>query len=255
MAATAAAKVQRAARQAGSAVGDAVAPVAKRARTTAAAARDSAAAVGASIGKTTRSTGRAVRARGSDLASGARSVATSRGAKIAGIAAAGVAVGLVANLGRRAMVQAPTALAGDWLEGLKAEHRATLAVFDKLEKTSANARAKRTALFADLKAALSKHAFTEENVIYPALRQHGGKDAADRFTHDHGYVKQYLFELGEIPSDNPAFLEKLRALRADLEKHIREEEDSVLPPLHATLGEEANARITALANKEGFKLA
>src|SRR5688572_15115863 len=56
----------------------------------------------------------------------------STGAMI-GAAAAGVAVGLMANLGRKVAVQAPTKLAGDWDEALKAEHAAVLKLFDALQ--------------------------------------------------------------------------------------------------------------------------
>ena len=53
----------------------------------------------------------------------------------------------------------------------------------------------------------------------------------------------------------PAFLEKAAAFRAELEAHIREEEVAIFPPLHAGLGDAGKARVTAQANKEGFKLA
>src|SRR4051812_3767699 len=48
---------------------------------------------------------------------------------IAGAAAGGAALGVLAMLGRKVAVQAPTALAGNWDEALAAEHAATLKVF------------------------------------------------------------------------------------------------------------------------------
>jgi hemerythrin superfamily protein len=189
------------------------------------------------------------------MAGSAKSLATSPGARMVGIAMAGVALGLLANLGRKAMVQAPTALSGDWLEGVKAEHRLALALFDQIEQTADHAAGRRAALLLQLKHALGKHAFTEENVIYPALRQWRDQEDADRLTHDHGYVKQYLFELEAMPKDDPGFLAKVATFRSKLEEHIRDEETVIFPPLHDVLGPDGNARITALANKEGFKLA
>jgi hypothetical protein len=47
-----------------------------------------------------------------------------------GAAVAGLAVGLAANFGRKAVVQGMTVAAGQWDEGLKAEHAAVLKIFD-----------------------------------------------------------------------------------------------------------------------------
>lgn len=185
----------------------------------------------------------------------ARSAATGPTAKLLGAAAAGLAAGLAVNIGRKAMVQAPSALAGDWFEALKLEHKLALAIFDKLQQTNDSQTGKRATLLMQLKHALGKHAFTEENVIYPALREWGDKADADKLNHDHGYVKQYLYELDGMPNDAPGFLAKVADFRAEIEAHIREEEQAIFPPLHAALGEAGNARITALANKEGFKVA
>lgn len=172
-----------------------------------------------------------------------------------GAAAAGVAVGLVANLGRKFAVQAPTALAGDWDDALKAEHKMTLAAFDKLEQTSTADKGKRSMLLTQIKHALSKHALQEENAVYPALRDAGDKARADELNHDHGYVKQYLYELDNTPNDSPEFMRKVKEFRALLEKHIDEEENEIFPRFKAKLSPEQNKALTKAMNKEGFKLA
>ena len=59
-------------------------------------------------------------------------------AALLGAAAAGFAVGLAANLGRKAAVQSLTTFKGQWDEGLKAEHRLTIKLFDALESTTAS---------------------------------------------------------------------------------------------------------------------
>ncbi len=61
-------------------------------------------------------------------------------------AALGVGVGLLANLVRKAAVQAPTMLAGRWDKALAAEHRAALAIFDLIEQTDEKDAARRTLL-------------------------------------------------------------------------------------------------------------
>ena len=114
---------------------------------------------------------------------------------------------------------------------------------------------KRTTLLVQLKHALGKHAFTEENVIYPALRSWGDKADADKLNHDHGYVKQYLYELTEMAKDAPGFLDTVRRFRTDLEKHMREEEQDLFPRLKLRISPEKTRELTSAVNREGLKLA
>lgn len=175
--------------------------------------------------------------------------------KLAGATAAGAALGVLAMLGRKAAVQAHTALAGDWMDGLIAEHQAVLKLFDGLEATDDKAAGRRTMLLAQIRHALAKHAIEEENVIYPALREAGKVEDADELTREHGYVKQYLYELDNMPKTGPAFLEKVRKFRTDLEEHMDEEEERLFPALRTQLSEEKNALLTKAMNREGFKVA
>lgn len=174
---------------------------------------------------------------------------------IAGAAAGGVAVGLLAMFGRKAMIQAPSVLAGDWVDALVLEHEAVAKIFDGIEATDEKMTGRRNMLLMQLKHALTKHAIEEENVIYPALREAGQRDAADKLTKEHGYVKQYLYELETMPSASPEWIAKVRAFRADIEAHVREEENNLFPMLRAQLSEEKNKALTLTMNKEGFKLA
>jgi hemerythrin superfamily protein len=152
-------------------------------------------------------------------------------------------------------VQAPTMLAGEWDEALKAEHDLTLKVFDALEATTEANTTKRATLLMNLKHMLAKHALEEENVIYPALRETGEVEAADELNRDHGYVKQYLYELSEMPKDSPLWIGKLRKFRSDIERHMREEEQDLFPKLRGLVSEEKSKELTSLMNKEGLKLA
>jgi hemerythrin superfamily protein len=172
-----------------------------------------------------------------------------------GVAAAGIAAGIAVNLGRKAAVQAPSVMAGDWLEALKGEHTVALTLLDKLAQSKPEQPAKRTMLLTQLKHALGKHAFTEENVIYPALREWGDKADADALNHEQGYHKQFLYELDGMDKAGPEFAQKVADFRADLNAHIREEEDKIFPKLHGGLSEEKNKALTGLANREGFKMA
>src|SRR3546814_12210240 len=92
---------------------------------------------------------------------------------------AGVAAGFAANLIRKAVMQAPTALSGNWSDALAAEHKMTLASFDKLEKTTPKQTTRRTMLLMHIKHSLAKHAFQEENVVYPSLRDRSENNTSE----------------------------------------------------------------------------
>ncbi|MGC6401556.1 hemerythrin domain-containing protein [Sphingomonas sp. FW199] len=174
---------------------------------------------------------------------------------LAGAVGAGAALGVAALIGRKAVVQAPTALAGDWAEALAIEHRAVLKVFDTIEATEDKAVTKRTLLLAHLKQALTKHAVEEENVIYPALREAGETEAFDELSSEHALVKNYLFRLDNMPKDSAAFLTVVREFRREIEDHMREEEEVLFPKLKAQRDDEGNKALFVAMNKEGFKVA
>ncbi len=171
------------------------------------------------------------------------------------VGAAGLAVGLAANVARKLAVQAPTLLSGEWDEALKAEHDLTLKVFDAIEATTEKNTTKRATLLMNLKHMLTKHAMEEENTVYPAMRDAGDIESADHLNKDHGYVKQYLYDLTIMPKDSPAWIAKVRQFRADIEQHMREEETELFPRLKAKLTPEKNKELTTAMNKEGLKIA
>lgn len=169
--------------------------------------------------------------------------------------AAGLAVGLAANVARKLAVQSPTFFAGEWDEALKAEHDLTRKVFDTIEATTEKNTTRRNLLLMNLKHMLTKHALEEENTIYPAMRDAGEAESADHLNNDHGYVKQYLYDLTVMAKDSPAWIAKIRQFRADIEKHMEEEETTLFPQLKAKLTPDQNKALTHAMNKEGLKIA
>jgi hemerythrin superfamily protein len=169
-----------------------------------------------------------------------------------GAAIAGAAFGIAANFGRKFVTQAMSGVAGDWDEVLATEHDMTLALFDKMLATDPSQTFKRTMMVKQLTHALDKHAHQEENVVYPALREAGQKVEADQLNGEHGYVKTYLYELNQMPADDPFWLEKVREFRGLIAEHAKMEEEQVFPALKEGLDEEANSRITSLMNRDGF---
>lgn len=170
---------------------------------------------------------------------------------------AGVGAGfaLAGSIGRKLVAQAPSALAGDWDQALAREHRKARALFDKLQDSRGMGKTRRSMLLTQLKNALGKHALEEEDVIYPAMRDAGMATEADNLTSEHGYVKQYLYDLADLVADDAAFLEKLASFRADIEKHMEEEEETLFPELKRKLDAAATKTLTRRMNMEGLKLA
>jgi hemerythrin superfamily protein len=174
---------------------------------------------------------------------------------LAAAAMAGAAVGFAANYGRKMLIQGMGAAAGDWFDTLRAEHQATLTLFDKIEATTDDQTSARSQLLAKLKYALGKHAHQEENVIYPALREANSAHDADALNSEHGYVKTYLYELERMANDSPEWLARVRDFRTMIQEHMRMEEDEVFPAFRNLLTEEQNARLSAMMTKEGLKMA
>ena len=167
----------------------------------------------------------------------------------------GVAIGLAANYGRKALMQGLEAAAGDWDEILATEHDLALAVFDKMLATDESQTFKRKMLLMKLTHALDKHAHQEEMVVYPALREAGIRVEADQLETEHGEVKTYLYQLQEMGVDAPNWLETVREFRALISRHATMEEEEVFPRFKQDLSEDQNSRITSLVNRDGFWMA
>lgn len=165
---------------------------------------------------------------------------------------AGAAIGIAANYGRKFVTQAVTGISGDWDEVLATEHDMTLAVFDKMLATDASQTWKRGMLLMQLTHMLDKHAHEEEMVVYPALREANHATEADALNAEHGYMKTFLYELGQMEADHPLWLDKIREFRALVAEHAKMEEEQVFPAFKSKLDDAQNAKITALMNKDGF---
>ena len=168
---------------------------------------------------------------------------------------AGAAIGFAANYGRKALMQGMEAAAGDWDEILTAEHEMALTIFDKMLATDETQTFKRKMLLMKLTHALDKHAHAEEMVVYPALREANEAGDADRLENEHGYVKTYLYELGQMEPDAPNWLEKVREFRTEVSDHASFEEREVCPRFKQAMDEEQNDKITSLVNRDGFWMA
>jgi hemerythrin superfamily protein len=167
----------------------------------------------------------------------------------------GAAIGLAANFGRKAIIQGMEASIGDWDEILAAEHDETLAIFDKMLATDDSQTFKRRMLMTKLCYGLDKHAYQEEMVVYPALRGANEIADADHLESEHGYIKTFIYELGEMGPESPNWLDKVREFRRLVSEHARMEEEEVFPRFKREMDDEQNAHVTKLVNRDGFWMA
>ncbi len=152
-------------------------------------------------------------------------------------------------------MQGISAVAGNWADILAGEHKMVLALFDKMLDTDNDQTKKRALLLLQLGHALDKHAYAEEHVVYPSLREANERSVAELLEKEHGEVKTYLHRLQNMAKDAPEFLPTVREFRADIARHARMEEDEVFPMLRNGISDELDARITSEVNKAGFMMA
>ena len=169
-----------------------------------------------------------------------------------GAAIAGVAIGFAANMGRKLVTQGMSGISGDWDEVLATEHEMALAIFDKMLATDSSQTWKRSMLLMKLEHALDKHAHEEEMVVYPALREANMETDAEHLNEEHLQIKTFIYELHQMGTDAPNWLEKVRQFRDVVKRHAHEEEEEIFPNFKRNLTEEQNAKITSLVNRDGF---
>ena len=174
---------------------------------------------------------------------------------LVGAAVAGAAIGFAANFGRKFLTQAVSGISGDWDDVLSTEHDMVEALFDKALATDSSQTWKRSMLLMQLTHALDKHAHAEETIVYPALREANENVSADELNKEHGYIKTFIYELNQMGSDSPTWLEKVREFRGLVSRHAHMEEEEVFPRFKQGMDEAQNARITSLVNRDGFWMA
>lgn len=171
------------------------------------------------------------------------------------LVAGGVALGVGLAIARRLLVQAPTALADDWVKGLAGEHLAVRNLLGALQRTGRGQSKRRAYLLHKIKTALTRHAIEEENVVYPALRQAGQIAAVEALTREHGDMKFQLFLLDTLLHDHAAFQAALADFMTDLFDHMAREEEDLFPRLRGLLGAAESAKLGSKVNMQGVQFA
>jgi hemerythrin-like domain-containing protein len=113
----------------------------------------------------------------------------------------------------------------DALQLLKSDHDKVKKLLADGESTTERGEKTRTELFATLKGELIVHERIEEEIFYPALRDHPkAKDIVLEAYEEHDVVDTIMSELEDTPVTDETWGAKFKVMKENLEHHIEEEE-------------------------------
>ena len=139
-------------------------------------------------------------------------------------------------------------------ELLKQDHEKVAGIFEQLEPTTERAEKTREELFARLKSELDLHAYLEESILYPALKEvEETREIALEGVEEHRVVKQLLKELDAMPVTSEQWTAKLTVLKENVEHHVEEEEGEMFKQARAALTREQIDDLTAMLESEKKK--
>lgn len=123
---------------------------------------------------------------------------------------------------------------------LKADHERVKAILTQLSESTDRAVKKRTDLLAKLEMEISIHTRLEEEILYPAFKQAGGKDEAEMYyeaKEEHRTVDSLVLpDLKATDPTQPEFAGRVKVVKELLEHHIEEEEEEMFPQAKKLLG-------------------
>ncbi|WP_207282847.1 hemerythrin domain-containing protein [Pseudomonas sp. FW300-N2F2] len=123
---------------------------------------------------------------------------------------------------------------------LKADHERVKAILTQLSESTERAVKKRTDLLAKLEMEISIHTRLEEEILYPAFKQAGGKEEAQMYyeaKEEHRTVDSLV--LPDLKATDPSTAEfsgRAKVVKELLEHHIEEEEKEMFPHAKKLLG-------------------
>ena len=138
---------------------------------------------------------------------------------------------------------------------LKADHERVKAILAQLSESTSRGIKKRTDLLAKLEMEISIHTRLEEEILYPAYKQAGGKEQAEMYyeaKEEHRTVDSLVLpDLKDTDPTQPEFAGRVKVVKELLEHHIEEEEKEMFPHAKKLLGK---AKLDALgADMETMK--
>jgi iron-sulfur cluster repair protein YtfE (RIC family) len=113
----------------------------------------------------------------------------------------------------------------DALSLIKKDHEEFKKLMEQLDKTTERGVKTREQVFEKLKTRLAVHETIEEEIFYPALKEHPkAKEIVLEGYEEHHAVDMLIEELTEVPLDDESWDAKFTVIKENVEHHIEEEE-------------------------------
>jgi hemerythrin-like domain-containing protein len=148
----------------------------------------------------------------------------------------------------------------DAVKLLKDDHEKVKRILNDLDSTTERGVKTREELFAKLKRELEVHETIEEEIFYPALKEHPKmKDLVLEAYEEHHVVDTVMAEIVDVPFSDETWGAKLTVMKENVEHHIEEEEDEMFKQARqvfsqeelAELGDQMQARKDELLTQAG----
>lgn len=134
----------------------------------------------------------------------------------------------------------------DPIELIKEDHRRVEALFEEYEAFGDDAYAQKAELVATIIDELEAHTEMEETIAYPVFREafddEGDKKVEEAYA-EHDVAKNLMEDLKTLDPQDPQFDAKVKVLKENIEHHVGEEEDDLLPSAEENVSGEEMARI------------
>jgi hypothetical protein len=141
----------------------------------------------------------------------------------------------------------------DAMSLLKEDHEKVKKILGELESTTERGVKTREELFTKVKEELVVHEAIEEEIFYPALKEHPKtKEIALEGYEEHHVVDTVMAEIEGVAYDDEKWGAKFKVMKENLEHHIEEEEGEMFKQARQVFDEDELAQLgeSMLARKQ-----
>jgi hemerythrin-like domain-containing protein len=111
---------------------------------------------------------------------------------------------------------------------LKDDHEKMKKLLTELESTTERGVKTREELFTKVREELTVHEAIEEEIFYPALKEHPkAKEIVLEAYEEHGVVDMVMAEIQGLPYEDETWGAKFKVMKENIEHHIEEEESEM----------------------------
>jgi hemerythrin-like domain-containing protein len=132
----------------------------------------------------------------------------------------------------------------DAIKLLKDDHDKAKKMLQQLEETTERAVKTREEVFTKLKSELVVHEAIEEEIFYPALKEHAeAKEIVLEAYEEHNVVDMVMSEIEQTPFEDETWSAKFSVMKENLEHHIEEEEGEMFKQARDVFDKETLERL------------